>query len=79
MMPTEEECLSCTLAVLGGITLNVCRELNNPELDCEKLASQFVDGEVSIQELLELVRKHTVDPEILGKLEEVETLAKGDR
>lgn len=81
-MPTteeKEECISCSLAVLGGITLNICRELDKPELNCEELTTKFIEGQVSLQELVEVIRKNTADPNILGRLEEIELLAKGDR
>jgi hypothetical protein len=82
-MPTEEtheeECTSCALAVLGGATLSVCREVDRSELDCEKLAEDFVEGRVSIQELIEKVRPYVTDPVQQKKLDDIEDMAQGNR
>jgi len=80
-MPTDEEpkeCDECKIAALGGVTLSMCRELESHDVDCEQLAQRFIDGELSIKDLVETVRAHTQNRETLGKLEEIETLARGD-
>lgn len=78
MSEDPKECPSCQVAVLGGMTLSMCREINSKEVDCEKMAQQFIEGELSIQDLVETVRKHTTDPVTLDKLDEIEKLARGD-
>lgn len=80
VMPTEEEeCSECALAFLGGATLSVCREVDRKELDCETLTQDFIEGRVSISDLIEKVRPYVTDPVQLKKLGDIEEMAKGNR
>lgn len=77
MTPEEEHCESCEVAVLGGMTLRVCRN-DAKDLDCQELYKKFTDGEISVGELVHEVKRHVTNPDALEELDEIEKIAKGE-
>jgi len=83
-MPEDdgEPCDECELAALGGMTLNVCKtykakDEKGNEMDCKTLFNKFVEGEMTLGELVETVEKGTKDPQALEELDEIKKLAQG--
>ncbi len=75
-MPEEEPCEDCQVAVLGGMTLKICTLAQSPELNCKDLYKRFNSGQISLGELIEVV-KGRVPPgtELAEEIEEIEKLA----
>jgi hypothetical protein len=74
MADDEERCEDCETAALGGITISLCRGLGSKELDCNKLSQQFISGDLSLDELIQIVRAKA-NGRFKEQFDEIESLA----
>ena len=52
-----EECENCKVAVALGMYLDVCREMNVKELDCEDLYRKVTMNQITPQEVFDTIKR----------------------
>jgi hypothetical protein len=69
-----DECEPCKIAVVGAVVLDLCTKVEG--IDCMKLKESFIDGSISPQKLIKVVRAHTKDEALLTDLKTAERYLK---
>ena len=57
MMTDESECRECRVAVALGMYLDICREMNVEELDCEDLYGKVIRNKITPQEVFDTIKR----------------------
>lgn len=69
-----KECRSCKIAVGSGMYIDVCKELEDTDLDCDELYTKVTNHEMTLHELFTKIRDQATSPAAIEKLDHIDSL-----
>jgi len=76
MAKSEEKCVECEVAVLGGMVVNVCAYAKPAGIDCQELKNNFLSGKITIKDMVDTILPKVKDnKDAIMELTEIMKLA----
>jgi len=73
-----EKCTSCDLAAGVGLVLGICEKLKPEGIDCDDLYQKVVKGELTPDEVVEIVRSKVKDKKAVEDINLIHSLMHKD-